>query len=282
MVPGVTDEPPKPVYIPEGIFEQQIRPQRPFRASIDMLNGSSFFRTVKKGKLKVFKASLYDINKAIVAKDLKECPLEKIVPKQYHEFLPLFSKILADRLPPHRPGTAHEVSLNEGEMPTTGPLYSMSRMQLVVLKEWQEENMSKGFIRQSSSPFAAPVLFTKKPDGGLQFCMDYRDINSKTIKNRYPHPLIKETLNFFGEATIYTKRDVRGAYNLLRVREGDEHKLAFQTRYRLFEPTVMQFGTTNAPADFQGYINNAMREALEDFASAYLDDVLIYSDSEET
>jgi hypothetical protein len=93
--------------------------------------------------------------------------------------------------------------------------------------------------------------------------------------------LIKETLTLVGKARIYTKLDVRGAYNLLRVKEGDEHQLAFHTRYRLYEPTVMQFGTTNAPADFQGYINNAMREALDDFASAYLDDVLIYSDSEE-
>src|SRR5258705_224351 len=157
----------------------------------------------------------------------------------------------------------------------------MSRAELIVLKEWLEENMSKGFIRQSSSPFAAPVLFAKKPGGGLRFCIDYRDINSKTVKNRYPLPLIKETLNLLGNARIYTKLDVRGAYNLLRVKEGDEHKLAFRTRYGLYEPTVMQFGTTNAPADFQGYINNVIREALDDFASAYLDNVLIYSDSEE-
>jgi hypothetical protein len=88
-------------------------------------------------------------------------------------------------------------------------------------------------------------------------------------------------LNLLGKARIYTKLDVQGAYNLLRVKEGDEHKLAFQTRYGLYEPTVMQFGTTNAPVDFQGYINNSIREALDDFASAYLDDVLIYSDSEE-
>jgi hypothetical protein len=157
----------------------------------------------------------------------------------------------------------------------------MSRAELVVLKEWLEENMSKGFIRQSSSPFAAPVLFAKTPGGGLRFCIDYWDINSKTIKNRYPLPLIKETLNLLGKAQMYTKLDVRGAYNLFRVKNGDEHKLAFRTRYGLYEPTVMQFGTTNAPADSQGYINNAIREALDDFASAYLDDILIYSDSEE-
>jgi len=148
----------------------------------------------------------------------------------------------------------------------------------VVLKEWLEENMSKGFIRQSSSPFAAPVLFAKKPGGGLLFGTDCLDINSKTITNRYPLPLIKETLNLLGKARIYTKLDVCAAYNLIRVKEGEEHKLAFRTRYGLYEPNVMQFGTTNAPADFQGYINTAIREALDDFASAYLDDVLIYSD----
>jgi hypothetical protein len=141
--------------------------------------------------------------------------------------------------------------------------------------------MSKGFIQQSSSPFAAPLLFPKKPGGELRFCIDYRYINCKTIKNQYPLPIIQETLNLLGKAKKYTKLDVRGAYNLLRVKEAGEHKLACRTRYRLYAPTVVQFGPTNAPADFQGYINNAIREALDDFASAYLDDVLIYSNSEE-
>jgi len=157
----------------------------------------------------------------------------------------------------------------------------MSRAELVVFKDCLEENMTKGFIRQSSSPFAAPVQFAKKPRGGLRFCIDYRDINNKTIQNRYPLPLIKETLNHLGKAWICTMLDVRGTYNLLRVKKEDDHKSAFRTRYGLYKPTVMQFVTTNAPTDFQGYINNAIREALDDFASAYLDDVLIYSDSEE-
>ena len=236
-VQGVTEELPEPVYQVREVWELQIRPPTPFRGNIVMLNGASFFRTVKKGKLTIFKASLYDIDKAIEGKDLKERPLEEIVPKPYHEFLPLLSKVLADRLPPHQPGIDHEVRLKDGETPTWGPLYSMSRAELVVLKELLEENMSKGFIRQSSLLFAAPVLFTKKSYGGLRFCIDYRDINSKTIKNRYPLRLIKETLNLLGKAKIYTKLDVRGAYNLLRVKEGDEHKLAFRTRYGLYEPS---------------------------------------------
>jgi hypothetical protein len=227
----------------------------------------------------MFKASLYDINTAIETKDLKENPLEEVIPKQYHEFLPLFNKVLADRLPPHRPNIDHELRLREGEVPSWGPRYEMSRDELVVMKEWLEDNMTKGFIRQSSSPYAAPCLFAKKPDGALRFCIDYRDINSNTIKNRYPLPLIQETLDLLSGARVFTKLDVRGAYNLVRVKEGDEHKLAFRTRYGLFEPLVMLFGTTNAPADFQGYINDTIREALDRFASAHLDDILIYSDS---
>jgi hypothetical protein len=105
----------------------------------------------------------------------------------------------------------------------------MSRGELVVMKEWLEDNMTKGFIRQSSSPYAAPCLFAKKPDGGLRFCIDYRDINSKTIMNRYLLPLIQETLDLLSGARVYTKLDVRGAFNLVRVREGDKHKFAFRT-----------------------------------------------------
>jgi hypothetical protein len=92
-------------------------------------------------------------------------------------------------------------------------------------------------------------LFAKKPDGVLRFCIDYHVINSKTIKNRYLLALIQETLDLLAGAYIYTKLDVMGAYNLVRVKEGDEQMLAFRTRYRVFEPLVRQFGTTNAPAD---------------------------------
>jgi len=161
-----------------------------------------------KQRLVIFKASLYDINKAIEATVLTECPLEVIGFKQYYQFLPPFSKVLADRLPPHRPGIGHDVRLQDGETPTRGPLYSLSRTELVVLTEWHEEIMSKGFIRQSSSPFAAPVSFAKKPDGGFLFFIHFWDIHSKTIKNQYPLPLIQETLNHWGHATVYTKQDV--------------------------------------------------------------------------
>jgi hypothetical protein len=137
-----------------------------------------------------FKSSLYDINNAIEGYDLIERPLVEIVPEQYHEFLPLLSTVLADRIPPHRPGIDYEVRLKDGETPTREPFYSMLGAELVVLKEWLKRNMSKGFIRQSSSPFAAPVIFSNKLDGGLRFSIDYRYVNNKTIKNQYPLQVI--------------------------------------------------------------------------------------------
>jgi len=278
-VQGVSEEPPEPVYAEETLWTADIQELKTIRGNIVMLNGASFFRTVKRGKLTIVKASVYEFNKAIEAKDLKDKPLEEDIPKQYHECQPLFNSILADRLPPHRPNIDHEVRLKEGKTPSWGPLYKMSREELVVMKELLEDNTTKGFIQQSSSRYAAPCMFAKEPDGGLRFCIDYRDINSKTIKNRYPIPLIQETVDLLTGAMIYTTLDVREVYNLVRVKEGDKHKLSFSIRYGLFEPLVMQFGTTNPPADFEGYINDTIQEALDCFTSAYLDDILIYSNS---
>ena len=125
------------------------------------------------------------------------------------------------------------------------------------------------------------VLFGLKKDGGLRLCVDYRGLNSFTKKNRYPLPLISEALDRLVGAKVYTKLDIRDAYNMIRIREGDEWKTAFRTRYGHFEYTVMPFGLVNAPATFQSYINSALRDYLDVFCIAYLDDILIYSDNDE-
>ncbi len=163
--------------------------------------------------------------------------------------------------------------------PPFGPIYSLSRVELETLKTWLEDNLSKGFIRSSSSPAGTPILFVKKSDGSLRLCVDYRGLNEGTIRNRYPLPLLRETLLRLQKAKFYTKLDVRGAYNLIRVAEGEEWKTAFRTRYGLFETLVMPFGLTNAPATFQHFINDVLRPFLDIFATAYLDDILIYSES---
>src|SRR5690606_19053446 len=117
----------------------------------------------------------------------------------------------------------------------------------------------------------------KKKDGTLRLCVDYRALNKITVKDRCPLPLINETMDQLKEATIFTKLDLKGAYNLIRIKEGDEWKTAFRTRYGHFEYLVMPFGLTNAPATFQAFINDVLREYLDRFAVVYLDDILIFS-----
>ena len=175
----------------------------------------------------------------------------------------------------------HKIKLEPKDaQPPWGPLYSMSRGELLVLRKELTSLLEKGFIRVSSSPAAAPVLFAKKPGGGLRLCIDYRALNAITKKDRYPLPLIRETLNSLSKAKWFTKLDVIAAFHKIRVAPGDEWKTAFRTRFGLFEWLVTPFGMANSPSTFQRYINWTLREHLDDFCSAYLDDVLIYTDGD--
>ena len=211
-------------------------------------------------------------------KSIEEGKLEELIPKEYHDFLPMFSEIAVRELPPHRPYD-HSIPLKDGFNPPFGPIYSLSRVELEALREWLEDNWSKGFICSSSSPAGAPILFVKKPGGSLRLCVDYHGLNEGTIKNRYPLALLREILLRLQKARYYTKLDVRGAYNLIHIAAGEEWKTAFRTQYSLFESLVMPFGLTNAPASFQHFINDVIRPVLDIFTSAYLDDILIFSET---
>ena len=197
----------------------------------------------------------------------------------YHDFLPLFLDDSARQLPPHRPNINHEINLTPGFVPPYGPLYNISQNELKAQKEWIDDNLAKGSIQPSSSPAASPMLFVKKKEGSLRPCLDYRGLNKGTIKDRYLLPLIDETLTCIAKAKIVTKMDIRDAYNLIRIKEGDEGKTALRTRYGLFEFLVMPFGLTNAPATFQRYVNETLRPYLDQFCTTYLDDVLVYSEN---
>ena len=203
-----------------------------------------------------------------------------IIPEIYKEYSDVFSKIDADILPENRPYDC-PIDIKEGSEPPFGPIYSLSLLELKVLKEYIEDNLRKGFIRPSKSPAASPILFVKKKDGSLRLCVDYRGLNRITIRNRYPLPLIPELLDRLSTASIFTKIDLRGAYNLVRIRPGDEWKTSFRCRYGQYEYLVMPFGLTNAPAVFQFLMNDILREFLDFFVVVYLDDILIYSNSEE-
>lgn len=229
----------------------------------------------------VFALSLADIEKALRPK--KDIRPEDFIPaKILREFKELFSPKEANRLPPHRPSIDHEVNLQldrhrrEPELPW-GPLYGMSQEELLVLQKTLKDLLDKGFIRVSGSPAAAPVLFVRKPGGGLRFYCDYRALNAISKRDRYPLPLISETLNMLAQAKWYTKLDVVAAFNKIRIKEGHEERTAFRTRYGLFEWLVCPFGLSRAPATFQRYINKILHHYLNDFVTAYVDDMLIFS-----
>ena len=167
-------------------------------------------------------------------------------------------------------------------IPPIGKLYNMSEKELKSLKEYIDEMLGKGFIRSSSSPAGAPVLFAKKKDGTLQLCVDYRALNKITKKNRYPLPLIGTLVDQLRKAKIFTKIDLRAGYNNVRVAQGHEWKTAFRTRYGSFEYLVMPFGLTNAPSAFQFFMNEIFHDMVDVCVVIYLDDILIYSDDEES
>ena len=200
------------------------------------------------------------------------------IPREYGKWAHLFEEeTTAKALPRYQPWD-HEIELEPGKEPTFGPIYALSEKELKVLREYIDENLKKGFIRESKSPAGYPILFAPKKDGSLRLCVDYRKLNDITIKNRYPLPNIGELQDRLGQAKIFTKLDLRGAYNLIRMKEGEEWKTAFRTRYGHYEYLVMPFGLTNAPATCQALINNVIRAHLDRTAIAYLDDILIYSD----
>jgi hypothetical protein len=201
------------------------------------------------------------------------------IPAQYQEFVEVISKNKAETLPPHRQ-IDHVINLEPDYKLPYGRIYNLSEFELKTLKAYIETNLVNGFIQRSSSSAAAPILCTKNKDGGLRLCVDYRALNLGTEKNRYPLPLISELLDRVHEAQIFTELDLRNTYHLIRIKEGDEIKTAFRTRYGQFEYRAMPFQLTNALATFQAYIDDCLRPYIDDFTVSYLDDILIYSTKE--
>jgi len=209
------------------------------------------------------------------AKELKD--LQATLPDWLYDIADAFSKKAADTLPQSR-SIDHKIRFDRPKpLIKTAHLYKMSTQELEKMREYLVENLKKGFIRPSDSAYSSPVLFVKKKDGSLRFCIDYRQLNTLTKKDRYPLPLISETLDRLANSLLFTKLDVRHAFNRIRVEHESMEWAAFRTRYGSFEPVVLPFGLCNGPATFQRYINTVLMDYLDDFCSAYIDDVLIFS-----
>ena len=174
----------------------------------------------------------------------------------------------------------HAIELIPGEKPSNCKIYPLSPVEQKELDIFLRENLDSGRIRPSKSPMASPVFFIKKKDGALRLVQDYRALNTITVKNKYPLPLISELIEKLRGARYFTKLDVRWGFNNVRMKKGDEWKAAFRTNRGLFEPLVMFFGLTNSPATFQTMMNDIFHDLItEGFVVVYLDDILIFTET---
>ncbi|GJU55602.1 putative reverse transcriptase domain-containing protein, partial [Tanacetum coccineum] len=181
-------------------------------------------------------------------------------------------------IPPTRQ-VEFRIDLVPSATPVARAPYRLAPSEMKELAEQLQELMDKGFIRPSSSPWGAPVLFVKKKDGSFWMCIDYRELKKLTVKNRYPLPRIDDQFDQLQGSSIYSKIDLRSGYHQLRVREEDIPKTAFRTRYGHYEFQVMSFGLTNAPAVFMDLMNRVCKLYLDKFVIVFIDDILIYSKS---
>ncbi|GJV45617.1 putative reverse transcriptase domain-containing protein [Tanacetum coccineum] len=183
-------------------------------------------------------------------------------------------------LPPVRQ-VEFQIDLIPGAAPVARAPYRLAPSEMQELSNQLQELADRGFIRPSTSPWGAPVLFVKKKDGSFRMCIDYRELNKLTVKNRYPLPRIDDLFDQLQGSSVYSKIDLRSGYHQLRVRDEDIPKTAFRTRYGHYEFQVMPFGLTNAPAVFMDLMNRVCKPYLDKFVIVFIDDILIYSRNKE-
>ncbi|KAL5539055.1 hypothetical protein UlMin_044547 [Ulmus minor] len=213
------------------------------------------------------------VDKSVEAKgNVEDVPIVR-------DFVDVFPEELPG-LPPDRE-IQFEIELLPGTAPISKAPYRMAPAELKELQAQLQDLLDKRFIRPSHSPWGAPVLFVKKKDGTLRMCIDYRELNKVTVKNRYPLPRIDDLFDQLKGATIFSKIDLRSGYHQLKIKEEDVPKSAFRTRYGHYEFLVMPFGLTNAPAAFMDLMNRVFKEFLDKFVIVFIDDILIYSKTKE-
>jgi hypothetical protein len=203
------------------------------------------------------------------------------LPPEYQEFARLFNDEAVDRFPPSREWD-HAIDLKPGAPDALDcKVYPMTRDEDTALERFLDEMVAKGYICPSKSPYASPFFFIKKKDGKLRPVQDYRQLNSHTVRNQYPLPLIAQLISDLSGVHIFSKVDVRQGYNNVRIKKGDEWKAAFKTKFGHWEPLVMFFGLTNSPSTFQEMMNVIYKEVIEKHTARgttiriYMDDIAI-------
>ena len=202
---------------------------------------------------------------------------------EYRQHLKVFSEAQAQRLPPDHPWN-HAINLKADAPPSIrGRIYPLTQLENKALRKHIEEQLAKGYIHPSKSPYATPFFFIKKKSGALRPIYDYRQLNKWTVKNHYPLPLISELVYQLQGCNRFTMFDIWDRYHNLKVKPEDIWKGAFLTNQGLFELVVMPFGMCNAPASFQAITNTIFRDFIDEgWLTVYMDDIIVHTTTEES
>jgi len=204
-----------------------------------------------------------------------------MVPKKFLKWKKVFGKVESERMPTRKIWD-HAIDLKEMFKLWKGKIYPLSRNKREEVQKFIEDQLRKGYIRPLKSPQISPVFFASKKDSSKRMVMDYRSLNSQTVKNNYPLPLITELIDNMGSRKVFMKMDLRWEFNNIRIKEGDEWKGAFMTHIGSFKPTVMFFRMTNSPATVQAMMNEILRDLInKGKVAAFVDDVLIRTETKE-
>ena len=245
------------------------------------IGGASFMHPAKskKQKAEIFAISMQDIEYQLNKGTKPPTNPKTVVSVEYHNFIDVFSKEASNTLSPHTKFD-HKIKLlkDAGELGHSA-FWEMSVPQLEFVKKFLEEHLKKRFIEASSAPCSSLILLAKKPGGGIRFCVDYRKLNSLIKKDVYLLPLIAETIAQLKKAVIFTKIDIQQAFHKLCMAVESKDATTFAYRFGAYRWKVMPFGLTGGLASWQRFIHNLLWEYLNNFCTAYLDDILIYSTS---
>jgi hypothetical protein len=252
------------------------------KAEISVVGAHAFRTMARVEKAEIMGISMRDIIDQHEKEDKRDDDPLAQLPGQFHDLAKAFSTADADKLPPIR-GGLNDHTINLQREPDWIPrLYRMSRAEMDEVRKWVMENLSKGFIEASQAPWASPIIFVRKPNGGIRLCVDYRQLNAITKKDRYPLPLIDDIISMLAGCKYITRLDIRHAFNRIRMASmKDEDLTTFATPLGNYKSLVLPFGLCGGPATFQRYINTTLIDYLNDFCSAYMDDVIIFSKTKE-
>jgi hypothetical protein len=247
--------------------------------NIAMIEASAFNMMSKRKNVNLFSIILRNVEKHFEKHSKSNIVIKNVLSSEYHEFLDVFDKITFNILVSHR-SYNHKIVLKKNAISDYTFLYKMFEKELKIVKKYLENNLKKRFIIASRSSFVSSMMFMKKTNESLRFCVDYRKLNQLTKKNRYSLSFIEETLTHLSKTKYFIKLDIRQTFHRIRIADAEfENLITFRTRFDAYKYRVLSFKLCNDSVTYQYYMNDVFFDYLDEFVSTYINDILIYSNS---